>query len=122
MAFDALADSIVEQGSDSARAYQAIGGTGESLMQVIAESAPQLGWGQWAFEKTDSGLLLTVRNSPFAEGFGRSDEPVCWPITGMMRAVSTLVLGRETQASEIACKAAGADACCFKAEPAGTAP
>jgi uncharacterized protein len=113
----ALQASIFEQGSDSARAYRAMGGTGDALLEVIAESAPQLGWGRWNFERRGETLHLRVRNSPFAEGFGPSTTPVCAGITGMMRAVATLVFERSVEARELQCAAMGADECCFEAHP-----
>ncbi len=72
MALSALQDSVFEQGSDSARAYRAMGGTGEALLGVIQDSAPELGWGRWRFTREGEVLRLEVRNSPFAQGFGPS--------------------------------------------------
>jgi uncharacterized protein len=116
-ALAALEASIFEQGSDSARAYCAMGGTGDALLGVIAQSAPQLGWGRWNFERRDEILHLNVRNSPFAAGFGASTTPVCAAITGMMRAVATLVFDRDAQARELQCAAMGAAECRFEARP-----
>lgn len=120
-ALTALEDSIFEQGSDSARAYREMGGEGDALISVIAASAPELGWGRWEFEKRGRKLHLTVRNSPFAAGFGPSGSPVCAAITGMHRALSTLVLGAPTRAREVRCSAMGHDACVFQAWIEGTA-
>jgi predicted hydrocarbon binding protein len=117
-AFGALADAIFEQGSDSARAYRAHhGADGEALAHLVADTAPQLGWGRWRLAFEDGRVELTVVNSPFAAGFGRADEPVCHPIVGMLRAVSTLVFGREGEARETECAACGADECRFEARP-----
>lgn len=117
-ALAALEASIFEQGSDSARAYQRHGGEGAALAHLVADTAPQLGWGLWRFEIGPDMLALEVRNSPFAAGFGPSDHPVCHGIVGMVRAVATLVFGREATAREIACAAMGAPACRFEARPA----
>ncbi len=115
IALAALEASIFEQGSDSARAYRAMGGEGDALMAVVAASAPELGWGTWAFAKDNRALRLTVRNSPFAAGFGPSAVPVCAAITGMLRAVSTLVLDAQTQARELQCASMGGEDCIFEA-------
>jgi uncharacterized protein len=115
MALAALEASIFEQGSDSARAYRAMGGEGDALMAVVAASAPELGWGRWAFARDGAKLRLTVRNSPFAAGFGPSATPVCAAIAGMLRAVATLVLGAPTQARELHCTSMGGDVCVFEA-------
>ena len=119
-ALAALENSIFEQGTDSARAYRAIGGTGAALLDVIAAAAPQLGWGVWSFEPQTSVVRLSVRNSPFAIGFGPSDTPVCAAITGMLRAVAGLVLDRPVVAREEHCAAMGGDICRFEARPTGT--
>lgn len=117
-ALQALADSIVEQGSDSARAYQALGAAdADALLETVAATAPQLGWGIWRLERSEDALRLTVENSPFAAGFGASGEPVCAPILGMLRAVSGMVLGTETEVRETACKACGGARCAFEAVP-----
>lgn len=118
IALQALQDSVFEQSSDSARAYRAMGGTGDALIGAIEASAPELGWGRWRFEREGDVLKLEVRNSPFAAGFGPSAAPVCAAITGMMRAVSTLVFGKPKQAREVQCAATGHDACRFEAKAA----
>ena len=62
LALNALEASIFEQGGHSARAYLALGGDGAGLLDVIARSAPQLGWGIWQFSHTGDTIALTVRN------------------------------------------------------------
>lgn len=121
LALEALAESIVEQGSDSARAYAAMAGGGEALARTVAATAPQLGWGIWRFELAPDLIRLEVQNSPFAAGFGPSDRPVCHPILGMVRAVSTMIFGREAAVAETGCAACGADLCRFEARPRETA-
>ncbi|MFN3644395.1 MAG: V4R domain-containing protein [Gemmobacter sp.] len=116
-ALDALAASIFEMGSDSARAYAATGGGGIALAQTVARTAPELGWGVWTMDAAPDRLHLTVASSPFAAGFGPSATPVCHAIVGMLRAVGGLVFGRPATAREIACAACGAPACTFEALP-----
>ena len=117
-ALQALADAIFEQGSDSARAYRVHhGADGEALAHLVADTAPQLGWGRWRFAFEDGRVELTVANSPFAAGFGRAEKPICHPIVGMLRAVSTVVFEREGEARETECAACGAGECRFEARP-----
>ncbi|MEJ1158400.1 4-vinyl reductase [Prosthecomicrobium sp. N25] len=118
-AFEALARSITRQGADSARAYRAMGGAGPGLLDIVAATAPQLGWGRWTFSLEPDLLRLTVSNSPFAAGYGASDAPVCHPIRGMMTAVGEMVLDRPVTVVETACAAMGAPDCRFEARPAG---
>ena len=118
-ALAALERSVFVRGSNSAEAYRAMGAAeADALIETIRLSAPELGWGLWHFERTEGRLTLTVENSPFAVGFGRSETPVCHAITGMLRAVAGLVFGRPAVSREIACAACGADACRFEAVPA----
>lgn len=117
-AFAALARSITRQGADSARAYRAMGGEGAGLLDIVASTAPQLGWGRWQFSLEPGMLRLTVANSPFAAGYGPSDVPVCHPIRGMMAAVGEMVLDRPVTVVETACAAMGAPDCRFEARPA----
>lgn len=114
-ALHALKASIAEQGGDSARAYVAMGGSGEALLSTITETAPMLGWGRWTIVRNGQTLRLDVENSPFAKGFGPSSRPVCHAVAGMLEAVSGLVLGAPVTASETACAATGAPRCEFEA-------
>jgi predicted hydrocarbon binding protein len=119
-ALQAFAESIAEQGGDSARAYVAMGGTGEKLLDVIAATAPELGWGRWQFTIAKDHYTLHVRNSPFAAGFGPSTHPVCAPIIGMFGAVTSIVAGQPMQAREVSCAAMGAEICQFESTPRTT--
>lgn len=117
-AMQALADSIFEMGSDSARAYRALGADDpKGLADTVAATAPQLGWGVWSFAFDSGAIRLTVENSPFAAGFGAAAEPVCTPILGMLRAVSSMILGTETEVRETGCRACGETTCRFEATP-----
>jgi len=115
-ALAALGDSIHENGGRSAAAYRAGGAAGAALLDVIVETAPQLGWGSWTF--TDRGperLVLEVRNSPFVHGHGPSASPVCSPVAGMLRAVGGMVLDGPVDVDESACAAQGGAVCRFVA-------
>jgi predicted hydrocarbon binding protein len=115
-ALAALAESIHENGGRSAAKYRASGAAGAALLDVVVETAPQLGWGRWTFvEHGPDRLVLEVRNSPFAAGFGASPAPVCAPITGMLRAVAGLVLDGPAAVEEVGCAAQSGDTCRFVA-------
>lgn len=118
-AFEAFARSIAHYGKGSAESYQALGAEqADALMATIAETAPQLGWGIWTLRRSADGLSLSVRNSPFAAGYGESDVPVCAPIRGMLEAVGGLVLGQAVSVRETGCVSQGADICRFETVPA----
>lgn len=118
-ALAALARSTEEAGADSARRYlDRVAGDKAALLDTVAKTAAELGWGSWRFERrAAAGLALEVNDSPFAAGYGSADAPVCAPIAGMLAAVAGLVLGAECEAREIACRACGAASCRFEANP-----
>ena len=103
-AFGAIAASVCENGAKSVASYAGMGTKeAEKLTQTIVETAPQLGWGQWKLRYDANGLDLSVYNSPFVVGFGRSDHPVCAPICGMLEAVCAQIFGNSSTAVEIRC-------------------
>ncbi|QCP49843.1 hypothetical protein FAZ95_12065 [Trinickia violacea] len=103
-ALSAFAGSACEQGGDSIRAY-AKDATGQDLLDVVSETSAGLGWGRWQFEVEGDRLRLTVRNSPFAWGYGVSSCPVCAPVAGIFRSVATEWLGAPAVAAEVECGA-----------------
>ncbi|HYF58289.1 MAG TPA: V4R domain-containing protein [Burkholderiaceae bacterium] len=115
-AADALARSVAEHGADSVRAYaRQAGGDPRALLAATAAAAADLGWGDWRFDASPARLGLRVAGSPFAEGFGSSDAPVCAPIRGMLRAVAAAVAGADGEARELRCRACGDPVCEFEA-------
>ena len=122
-ALGALEAAVFEHGSDSARAYLASGGgDARTLIDTIARTAPQLGWGRWTFDIAGDKIALTVDNSPFAQGYGPSDTPVCHAVAGMLRAVATLLFDAAAAARECTCTACGSAACRFEARSLESAP
>lgn len=118
-AFEAFARSIAHYGKGSAESYRTLGAEqADALLATIAATAPQLGWGIWSLNRSANGLSLSVRNSPFAAGYGESDVAVCAPIRGMLEAVGGLVLGEAVVVRETGCVSQGADICTFEAVPA----
>jgi len=118
-ALGALRASILEQGSDSARAYVAHAGSAEGLMKIIPHTAAELGWGAWTLKRTGDALDLAVTDSPFAAGFGASETPVCEAIAGMLQGVAGIMSGQVSVAVETQCAAQGHATCRFSAHPVG---
>jgi hypothetical protein len=96
-ALEAFEESVVEQGSDRARAYAAMSGDGEALARTVAETAPQLGWGVWDIHVEADLIRLAVRSSPFAAGFGHGasgrDHDLRAPGNGSRNGVHGLWIG-----------------------------
>jgi len=117
---EAFARSITKAGGKSAASYQSMGAAdADALLTTIQGTAPELGWGRWTLRRVDAGLDLTVENSPFVQGFGPSETPVCYPIVGMLTAVGRMVFGTDVSVAEVACAAmADQDVCRFEVRPA----
>jgi predicted hydrocarbon binding protein len=117
-ALDAFAASVAQHGRDSVLAYlEQLGGDRSRLLDAMQEAAADVGWGCWQFEVASGGLKLIVENSPFAVGYGGSDEAVCAPIRGMLQAVGEIVLGTQVASGERACACVGGAVCVFEAAP-----
>ena len=115
-AAEAFADSVAEHGTDSIRAYfRLVGEDPSALLAATVRAAADLGWGTWRFEPGRDRLALRVERSPFAEGFGASEVPVCSPIAGMLRAVAAVSTGIDGEVRELRCVACGAPHCAFEA-------
>ena len=114
--FEAMIRSVFTNGGKSAQSYKDAGaGASEALLAVIRETSGQLGWGDWDTVLTEDSLSVTVRNSPFAAGYGASDVPVCALIVGMLTAVSGMIFSAPTHVTETTCAATGAGVCQFEA-------
>lgn len=116
-ALEAFATSVRKHGGQSARVYFDAGGARpERLLEAIIAYSPELGWGHWHIDaRCDEAIEVTVENSPFAEGFGHSPDPVCHAIVGMLQAVGPMIFGQPVVVSETGCAAqAGIDRCSFR--------
>ncbi len=120
LALESFCESIAEFGGRSARSYRERGAAEPgAFLQVIAETAPQLGWGTWQFSgPQDGAIVLEVQNSPFVAGFGSSDHPVCAPIRGMLTAVAGFLMEGKVQVRETDCGACGSTSCRFVVDTA----
>lgn len=120
-AMQALAASVRKRGGGSAKAYfEATGHQPQALVDTIARYSRELGWGCWHVEASGADAIeVTVEDSPFAEGFGPSADPVCHAIVGMLQAVGTIVFGQPASVVETCCAAQeGVDRCAFRVVPA----
>lgn len=113
--FQAMIRTIIANGGKSAQAYRAAGATDpHALLAVIRETAGQLGWGRWDSDLDADRLIVTVHGSPFAEGYGPANQPVCAPIQGMLTAVAGMIFDTPATVTETQCTAMGAPCCRFE--------
>lgn len=117
VALATLAASVRQHGGDSLRYYQSQELLDPAaLLELVSTASRHLGWGHWSFESNSTSLSLAVRHSPFAAGYGRAEQPVCFPILGMLSAVGDIVLGARSVVTETQCRACGAEFCAFTVE------
>lgn len=115
---NALSDSVSVSGGKSIIRYQNMGdSSSDKLIKKVVHTSTQLGWGKWSFHNKDSDSIeLEVSNSPFAAGFGRSEFPVCAPITGMLKTIAEVITKKQVIVEELRCSAMGEDTCLFHAQ------
>lgn len=101
-ALAALGSSVTRFGGDSVRAYLAEVGP-QALLQAMVDGSASLGWGVWTFRKDGDNLWLEVCNSPFAAGSQCTDQPVCHPIAGMLRAIAEALWCKSASVQELHC-------------------
>jgi predicted hydrocarbon binding protein len=112
----ALEESAFEHARASFRQYRAEGASDlAALIDRAVAAAASLGWGRWTVtELPEDGFEVRVAFSPFAEGAGASDRPVCAPIRGVLRAIVSVGAGASVTVTEDACAAQGALECRFR--------
>ena len=113
-ALHALGRSVARHGAGSVRAYAESIGPVE-LCATMVDAAASLGWGRWRLDIGAAAdlptLALAVENSPFAAA-GRSTEPVCHAIAGMLEALAATLWRTPAQAREMHCAAVTGEGPC----------
>ncbi len=104
-------------GSRSSRRYKELFNySDEEIVAFMCRMGGEIGWGKFEVEKFDierKELVITVRNSPFAEAYGPSDNGVCHMIRGVMAGLSAGIFGSEVRSEETLCRAKGDELCRF---------
>jgi bacteriochlorophyll 4-vinyl reductase len=89
----------------------------ETLLNAIVKLKVKEGWGSINFEnlnlKKKLGNII-VKNSFEAEGYGKSDMPVCHFLRGYLAGVLSVALNTEINLIETACTAKGDPNCEFQ--------
>lgn len=113
---EAIEESAFLNARESFSTYRAQGRLdADHFLESTGTFAARLGWGAWSISQCDGpGIEVAVRNSPFAAGAGHSPVPVCGPISGVLRALHLIALGRDVGVEEMACAAQGASCCRFR--------
>lgn len=109
----ALEQSAFRHAHDSFVQYRDSGRFQGDFLTGATGVSVTLGWGVWAVSDLGYGNhRVTVRNSPFAKGYGASPHPVCGPICGVLRAMVLVGYARQVQVTEQVCIAQGSSSEC----------
>lgn len=86
----------------------------DQVLGAVAFMLSESGWGTFSVEMVNMEgreLVFKVTESPFAEVYGPSIQPVCHMVQGILRGVALAIFDVETTGMEVQCTAKG-DACC----------
>jgi predicted hydrocarbon binding protein len=104
-------------GSRSSRTYKEVFNySNEEIVAFMCKMGGEIGWGNFEVEKLDpedKELIVTVRDSAFAEAYGPSEESVCHMIRGVMAGMAAGIFGTEVTSEETRCQAKGDELCRF---------
>lgn len=115
IALQVFEQSAFENGMASMLEYKSLdfASTADALDHFCHKGAT-LGWGRWNHSADETGNpIFTVTNSPFAEGYGPCNHPVCAPIAGIIRASISVYFGRDCSVKETSCAAQEGNCCIF---------
>ncbi len=86
----------------------------DQVLGAVAFMLSESGWGTFTVEMMNMEgreLVFKVAESPFADVYGPSIQPVCHMVQGVLRGVGLAVFDAETTGMEVQCAAKG-DTCC----------
>lgn len=106
-ALDALCQSVAENGGKSVRAYLAATPDDlDQLLQVMVETAADLGWGEWVLTgNAETGFDVSVYDSPFAAADHPQPAPQCAAISGILTATARAIWPAGAFVEETRCAA-----------------
>jgi predicted hydrocarbon binding protein len=123
IAGERVAEAFAAAGrAGGARASELLPAEREERVRALCVMGTALGWGLFTLEQlTASTMVVTVRDSPFADRSGSAAAPTCDLIRGVLDSVATAMIGPSVQVHETACTTMGAERCRFegRARPAG---
>ncbi|MEM2851230.1 MAG: V4R domain-containing protein [Candidatus Bathyarchaeia archaeon] len=105
------------------RLMKQLGLRNEALLNAIVKLKKREGWASINFKKVNLKEKLgsvIVKNSFEAEGYGKSDTPVCHFLRGYLAGVLSQALNTEINLTETACTAKGDPNCEFQIQKAQT--
>ena len=86
----------------------------EQVLTAVSYMLSESGWGAMSMEMANlerEELVFKVLDSPFAEVYGPSTQPVCYTLLGVLRGVAMTLFDKPADGGEVQCAAKG-DTCC----------
>lgn len=86
----------------------------EQVLSAVSYMLSESGWGAMSVEMAHlegEELVFKVMDSPFAEVYGPSTQPVCYTLLGVLRGVAMTLFDKPADGAEVQCMAKG-DTCC----------
>ncbi len=86
----------------------------DQVLGAVAFLLSESGWGTFSVEILSvegREMVFKVLESPFADVYGPSIQPVCHLVLGLLRGVGMALFDAETTGMEVQCAAKG-DTCC----------
>lgn len=115
---EALFQGGYQGGVLSAKKYKEIQNLSDSeTLQFMMTMGAEIGWGNFQvinYDVENRKLHIRVKNSAFAEAYGRSTEAVCHLINGVLSGMATVLFARKCVGCEIECLAKGDQQCVFQ--------
>jgi predicted hydrocarbon binding protein len=86
----------------------------KKFIEAVANFYAELGWGKFNFEeRRENELVVTVKNSFIARGYGNSGVAVCHFLRGYNAGMAEVLKCKAIDAEEARCAAKGDDCCEF---------
>lgn len=105
-------------GSLSAQKYKALHNFSDrEIIDFMMNMGNQIGWGYFSLERFDPAakrLCVCVRNSAFAQAYGKSADGVCHLIRGVLAGMAGVLFAGDCTAQEVKCLARGDAYCRFE--------
>lgn len=88
----------------------------EEVARAVSYMLSQSGWGAMVPEMVNlenQELVFKTVDSPFAEVYGPSTQPICYTVLGFLQGVAMTLFDKETDGMEVQCMAKGDNCCRF---------
>ena len=96
------------------------GASRKDIMRSMFHMGANLGWGKFSvlnIDEASNRFTVRVEGSPFAEAYGKHNEPVCFLLSGALAGILSGAYDRKYRCGEVECAAKGDPYCVFFLEP-----